>query len=263
MEKLGMARRRRRFFAGLLTFTLFILSAGRVFPLFAPGEPLKVLCETDQENLETGRPFTLALVVNHSETGEVTVMPPDFEGKFRVESRRSFTRLVRGTATDAERWSVFEFTLVPLEEGPQILPPFVVSAREQSLQTADLPLAIAPARAVTTPPVFRWEPPFPARDLKVGEWSVFRLIATDPAALRPNTLRQLRFEPPPEAVVETVALPLSADRNSPGIHAAVIELRVLPMRPGPFTLKALQFEAETRDGTVITLSIPELRATIN
>jgi hypothetical protein len=262
MEKLGMARRRRRFFAGLLTFTLsftlFVLPAGRVFPLFPPDEPLKALCETDQENLETGRPFTLALVVNHSETGEVTVMPPDFEGKFRVESRRSFTRLVRGTATDAERWSVFEFTLVPLEEGPQILPPFVVSARKQRLQTADLPLAIAPARAVTTPPVFRWETPFPTRDLKVGEWSVFRLIASDPAALRPNALQHLRFEPPPEAVVETVALPLSANRNT-----AVIELRVLPMRPGPFTLKALQFEAETRTGTIITLRIPELRATIN
>ncbi|MDR1231438.1 MAG: hypothetical protein LBK61_08560 [Spirochaetaceae bacterium] len=255
MEKLGMARRRRRFFAGLLTFTLFILSTGRTFPLIAPDEPLKVLCEADQENLEAGRPFNLALAVNHSAPHEVTVIPPNFEGKFRLERQRSFTRLVRGTAADAERWSVFEFTLIPLEEGPQVLPPFAVHAREQSLWTADLPLAVAPARAVLSPPVFRWATPFPV--LKIGEWSVFRLTVTDPAALPQNALQRLRFEPPPEAVVESALLPSSANRN-----AAVIELRILPMRPGPFTIKAVRFEAELRDGTVTPLLIPELRAVI-
>jgi hypothetical protein len=253
MEKLGMARRRKRFFAGLLTFTLFILSAGRAFRLVAPDEPLKVLCEADQENLETGRPFNLAFAVNHDEIHEVTVIPPDFEGKFRLERQRSFTRLVRGTAAEAERWSVFEFTLIPLEEGPQILPPFAVHARAQSLWTEDLPLAVAPARAAWSPPVFRWETPFPV--LKIGAWSVFRLIVTDPAALPQNALQRLRFEPPPEAVVESAALPASANRNT-----AVIELRVLPMRPGPFTIKAVPFEAELRD--VTPLLIPELRATI-
>jgi hypothetical protein len=255
MEKLGMARRRRRFLARLLIFILLVLPAGRLFPLFAPDEPLKALCEVDQENLEAGQPFNLTLVINHEELLEVTVIPPDFEDKFRLERQRSFTRLVRGTAADAERWSVFEFTLVPLEEGPQTLPPFMVLAREQSLWTEDLPLTIAPARAVTAPPVFRWETPFPS--LKVGTRSVFRLTVSDPAALRENTLQRLRFEPPPEAIVESTALPPSAGRN-----AAVIELRVLPMRPGSFIIKAVQFEAETRDGGVITLRIPELRATI-
>jgi hypothetical protein len=260
MEKLGLAKRRRRLFAGLLIFTLLVLPAGRLFPLFAPDEPLKALCEVDQENLEAGQPFNLTLVINHEEILEITVIPPDFEEKFRLERQRSFTRLVRGTAADAERWSVFEFTLVPLEEGPQVLSPFMVLAREQSLWTGDLPLAIAPARAVTAPPVFRWETPFPS--LKVGVWSVFRLTVSNPAALRENALQRLRFEPPPEAVVESAALPASVRRNSAGIYATVIELRVLPMRPGPFTIKAVQFEAETRNGGVMTLRIPELRATI-
>jgi hypothetical protein len=258
MEKLDMARRRRRFFTGLLTVFFFALPLGRVFPLIGSGEPLKVLCEADQENLEAGRAFTIALVVNHDEIREVTVIPPDFEDKFRLERQRSFMRLIRGTAQaarDAERWSVFEFTLVPLEEGSQTLAPFAVYVREQSVWTANLPLAIAPARTVMTLPTFRWETPFPA--LKVGEWSVFRLLVTDPAALPQNALQRLRFEPPPEAIVESVTLAPSVGRN-----AAVIELRALPLRPGTFTVNAIPFEAERRDGTVMSLRIPELRATI-
>jgi hypothetical protein len=266
MEKLGMARRRRRFFAGLLTFTfhtlcilwpLWALSAGRLFPLTGEDEPLTVLCEMDREHLEVGQAFILVLEVNHGEILEVAVIPPDFEDKFRLERQRSFMRLIRETSRDAERRSVFEFTLVPLEAGDQSLAPFAVHAREQSVWTESLPLTIAPPRASSsmTPPSFHWETPFPA--LKVGEWSVFRLIVTDLGALPKNALQRLRFEPPPEAVVESVAL------NPPGNkNAAVIELRVLPMRPGAFTVKAIEFEAENAAGTVMTLRIPELRATI-
>jgi hypothetical protein len=254
---------------------LSVLSAGWIFPLIGFDEPLKVLCEIDQENLETGRAFSITLVVNHEEIQEVTVIPPDFEDNFRLERQRSSMRLVRGTAQaalaeqaarnaarnaeqaaqDAEHWSVFEFTLVPLEEGLQTLAPFTVLARGQSVWTAHLPLAIAPARIVTVPPAFRWETPFPA--LKAGEWSVFRLITTDPAALRQNALQRIRFEPPPEAIVESVTLTPAAGRNT-----AVIELHVLPLRPGTFAINAIPFEAESRDGTVMSLRIPELRATI-
>jgi hypothetical protein len=247
MEKLGMARRRRRFFTRLLTG---ILSAAPVFPLIGPDEPLKVLCEADRENLEAGRAFTVALVVNHNEIPEVTVIPPDFQDKFRLDRQRSFTRLVRETTQDTERWSVFEFTLVPLEVGSQTLAPFAVYARGQSVWTTPLPLTIAPAR-IAAPPTFRWETPTPA--LTVGQWSVCRLIMT--GTLPRPVLQRLRFEPPPEAVVES--LTLTAALPSP---AAVIELRILPLRPGPLTVKAIEFEAESPDGTIMTLRIPELRA---
>jgi hypothetical protein len=263
MEKLGMARRRRRFFAGLLTFTfhtlciLWTLSAGSLFSLTGQDEPLKVLCEMDREHLEVGQAFILALTVNHGEMLEVTVIPPDFAEKFRLERQRSFMRLIRETSPDVERRSVFEFTLVPLEAGEQSLAPFAVYAREQSVWTESLPLTIAPVRASSsmTPPSFHWETPFPA--LKVGAWSVFRLIVTDLGALPKNALRRLRFEPPPEAVVESATLTPPGNKN-----AAVIELRVLPMRPGAFTVKAIEFESENADGAVMTLRIPELRSTI-
>jgi hypothetical protein len=248
MEKLGMARRRRRFFTRLLTGILVTVP---VFPLIGPDEPLKVLCEADRENLEAGWAFTVALVVSHSEIPEVTVIPPDFQDKFRLERQRSFTRIVRETTQDTERWSVFEFTLVPLEGGSQTLAPFAVYARGQSVWTTPLPLTIAPARIVAAPPTFRWETPTPA--LTVGQWSVCRLIMT--GTLPRPVLQRLRFEPPPEAVIES--LTLTAAPPSP-----VIELRILPRRPGPPPRKAIEIEAESPDGTIITLRIPELRAAI-
>jgi hypothetical protein len=45
------------------------------FPLTDPGEPLKALCETDRENLEAGRAFSVTLVFNYDKTREVTVIP--------------------------------------------------------------------------------------------------------------------------------------------------------------------------------------------
>jgi hypothetical protein len=224
------------------------MSAGPVFPLIDPDEPLKVLCEADRENLEVGRAFTVALVVNHSEIPEVTVIPPDFQDKFRLDRQRSFTRLIRETTQDTERWSVFEFTLIPLEDGSQTLAPFAVYARDQSVWTTPLPLTIAPARIIAT---FRWETPIPA--LTVGQWSVCRLIMT--GTLPRPVLQRIRFEPPPEAIVESTATPTGT--------AAVIELRILPLRPGTLTVKAIEFEAESPDGTIMPLRIPELRATIH
>jgi hypothetical protein len=121
--------------------------------------------------------------------------------------------------------------------------------------TAPLSLTIAPARVRLEPPVFRWETPLPA--LNVGEWSVFRLLVTDATVLSKDALRRLRFAPPPDAIVESAAPEPETPRN-----AAVIELRVLPLRPGAFILQAIDFEAEARDGTVLRLRIPELRAAI-
>jgi hypothetical protein len=239
------------------------MAAGQGFPVTGPDDPLQVACEVDTENLEAGRPFSLTLTVNHGETLEVIIIPPDFRDKFRLETQRSSTRLVRdarsaradSSGSGVERWSVFEFTLVPLEAGTQRIFPFGVRVREQFVWTSPLTLTIAPARAAAEPPVFRWETPFPA--LNTGEWSVFRLLVTDAAALSKDALRRLRFAPPPEAIVESAALDPETPRN-----AAVIELRVLPIRQGAFTLKAIDFEAETRDGAVVPLPIPELRAAI-
>jgi hypothetical protein len=227
--------------------------AGRGVSITGPDEPLKVLCEVEEGNLEAGRAFSLALVVNHGNTLEVTIVPPDFRDKFRLEGQRTSTRLVRDASPGVERWSVFEFTLVPLEAGVQRISSFGVRVYKQTVWTAPLSLTIAPASAAAMPPVFRWEPPFPA--LKVGEWSVFRLLVTDAATIPENALRRLRFTPPPEAVVESTVLDPDAGRN-----VAVIELRVLPLRTGTFILKAIDFEAEARD--ILLLHIPELRATI-
>ena len=255
MEKLGMAGQRRRFSRRLLAAFFFVMAAGMGFSITGPDDPLKVLCEVSNEDLEAGRVFSLTLVVNHGETLEVTIITPDFRDKFRLETKRSSMRLIRDASRGPERWSAFEFTLVPLEAGTQRIPPFAVRVREQTVWTAPLPLIIAPARATAAPPVFRWETPFPA--LKVGEWSVFRLLVTDTRNLPKNALRRLHFAPPPEAVVESAVL----DPGT-GPNAAVIELRVLPMRTGTFMLKVIDFEAESPDGTIMPLRIPELRAAI-
>ncbi|MDR1468593.1 MAG: hypothetical protein LBT00_04805 [Spirochaetaceae bacterium] len=229
------------------------MAAEQGFSINGPDDPLEVLCELDPENLEVGRAFSLALVVKHGELREVTIVPPDFRDKFRLEGQRTSVRLSRDASRNLERWSVFEFTLVPLEAGAQRLSPFGVRAREQTLWTASIPLTIAPARAMPEPPIFRWETPFPA--LKVGKWSVFRLLVTNASNLSKNALRRLRFAPPPEAIVESAVLDPETGRN-------VIELRVLPMRTGTFTLKAIDVDAEARDGTILRLRIPELRAPI-
>jgi hypothetical protein len=230
------------------------MAAEQGFPITGPDDPLKVLCEVEREALEEGRAFSLSLIVSHGQALEVTIIPPDFRDKFRLERQRSSMRLVRDAAQGVERWSVFEFTLVPLEAGAHRISPFGVRVREQMVWTTPLFLTIAPARAVPAPPVFRWETPFP--ELKVGEWSVFRLLAANAETLSDNALRRLRFAPPPEAVVESVVL-------YPGMGRNVIELRVLPMMPGTFILKAIDFEAESQDGAILRLHIPELRATIS
>jgi hypothetical protein len=225
------------------------------FSVTGPDDPLQVQCEVETENLEAGRPFSLTLAVNHGETLEVTIIPPDFRDKFRLEAQRTSTRLVRDETRGSgiERWSVFAFTLVPLEAGAHRISPFGIRVREQIVWTSSFFLTIAPTRAAAAPPVFRWETPLPA--LKVGEWSVFRLLVTDATALSKDVLRHLRFSPPPEAIVESAAL----DPETPW-NAAVIELRVLPMRTGTFILDASDFEAEAPD--IMRLHIPELRATI-
>ena len=252
MEKSSLARRRRRFFRGLLA-AFFIVAAGAVFPITGPDDPLKVLCEVEEENVEAGRAFSLSLVVNHGETLEVTVIPPDFKDKFRLESQRTSMRIVHDASRGPERWSVIEFTLVPLEAGTQRIPPFGVRVRKQTVCTASILLTIAPARAAAAPSVFRWEIPYPA--LKVGEWSVFRLLVTNARNLPKNTLQRLRFAPPPEAIVESVVPDSGVD-----LSTAVIELRVLPMRTGTFIMKAVDFEAQSPDGGIMRLHIPELRA---
>jgi hypothetical protein len=229
-----------------------LLCAGQVFLFADPGE-LKVLCEMDREDLQVGRAFSLTLLVNHGELHEVVVTPPDLQGKFRLERQRSFVRVIRETMLETEQWSVFEFVFVPLEEGSQTVAAFTVYARDQSVPTEDLPLSIAPARSAT--PSFHWEAPFPA--LKVGEWSVFRLTMVSPGASSQNILQQLqrlRFEPPPEAVVTSAVLDPPKNRN-------VVELRVLPLRPGTFLMKAIEFDY-AGDHTVTTLRIPELRTVI-
>jgi hypothetical protein len=229
------------------------MAAGTGFPITGPDDPLKVLCEVEEENLEVGRAFSLALVVNHGDPLEVTIVPPDFRDKFHLERQRTSLRLVRDASHIPERWSVIELTLVPLEEGTQRISPFAVRVREQTVWTAGLLLTIAPARAAAAQPVFRWETPFPA--LKVGEWSVFRLLVTNASNVPQNTLRRLRFAPPPEAVVEVLD-------PGEGLSPAVIELRVLPMRTGTFILKAIDFDAESPEGGIMRLRIPELRAAI-
>jgi hypothetical protein len=258
MAKLDMAGQRKRPLTGLLrtlyAATVFIAVAGRTLPITGPGNLLNVQYEVNTENLETGRAFSLALVVNHGEILEITVIPPDFRDKFRLDAQRTSTRLVRDNASNGlERLSVFEFTLVPLEAGSQRIPPFAVRVHEQTIWTTPIHLTIAPARTAE-PPLFHWETPLPT--LTVGEWSVFRLLVTSPNTLPKDTLHRLRFAPPPEAVVE---------RAAPALHTpntATIELRVLPIRTGTFTLHAIDFEAEAPNGAIMRLHIPELNTPI-
>ena len=259
MEKLGMAGRRYRYGARLLILVIFrALGSGALFALDGPGEPLKVLVEADQEGLETGLSFPVTLVVNHAELLEITVEPPDFDGKFRIHRQRTSSRVVRKTALEIDRWSVFEFTLIPLQEGAQTLPPFAVNARGMTVFTEELPLLVAPARAVRAAPAFRWETPLPA--LKTGEWTEFRLLVSDAALLPKDALRRLYFEPPPEAIVESI--PVDAAARLARFNVPVMRIRVLPMRQGAFALKPVDFEAQGRDETTLKLHVPELKAPI-
>jgi hypothetical protein len=235
------------------------LCSGMLHALDGPtSEPLKVLVEADQEGLETGLSFPVTLVVNHAELLEITVAPPDFDGKFRIHRQRTSSRIIRKTAIDIDRWSVFEFTLIPLEEGGQTLPPFTVHARGMTVYTEELPLFIAPARAVRAAPVFRWETPLPV--LKAGEWTEFRLLVSDAALLPKEALRRVYFEPPPEAIVESVLVDAAAWLSR--FNVPVMRIRILPVHPGAFTLKPVDFEAQGRDETTLKLHVPELKAPI-
>jgi hypothetical protein len=258
MEKLGMAGRQRQLFVGLLTGALAVVSAGRLFsddgaPEDDAQKPLEVSCEIERETLEVGRAFTVTLVVNHPIISEVLVIPPDFRDEFSVHDRRSFSRLVGETALKSERRSAFELTLVPLREGSLTLEPFAVLARNQCVWTPEISFSAEPSRAAALPS-FRWEAP--KTPLAIGEWSVFRLVVSDARGLRRETLKQLRFEPPPEAIAEHMALAFPSASNVP-----VIELRILPLRTGPFTVKPVDFETEL-NGETVTLRIPSLRVVI-
>jgi hypothetical protein len=242
-----------------------IITPCRAFAQTGPDEPLKVLVEAEQEGLEVGVLFLLTLVVNHAEIAEVEVVPPDFGEAFRIERQRVSSRyaaagtMLRNTpARDAAtvaaaRASVFEFTLLPLEEGAQLLPPFVVRARGMETRTEEIPLTIAAPRALRIAPMLRWQTPLPP--LKVGEQVVIRLLVSDSRNLTRASFTPLRFEAPPEAIVESrVVFGETA--------AAVIELRVIPMYEGAFVIKARDFQTADRAGNALTLRVPELRGKI-
>jgi hypothetical protein len=163
--------------------------------------------------------------------------------------------VIRKGAIDEDKWSAFEFTLVPLEEGAQVIAPFGVVARGERIYTLEMPLTVAPSSAVAAPPVFRWETPL--AQLQVGRWATFRLVASDTRPLSRDILSKLRFAPPPQAIVESAAIAPSTVMNT-----AVIEIRVLPMRPGAFRLAAVEFDCADAHGNPMRLRIPELKSTI-
>jgi hypothetical protein len=226
-----------------------------------PEEPngnLKILFEFAPDAVVCGEPFTLSIVVNRTNTGEILVEPPDFNGAFRIEQTRTEARIVRNAARGGDRWTVFEFMLTAPEPGTHELGSFSVRASEETMLTNPISVNVREAKP-DFKTAFAWfgrdgfsKPP---ERLSVGSprEAVLRITAWPKNMPYPagNSL-PLRIEPPQNAIVEY--LPLTENERGGGI---VLRLRITAIdgRLVETTSRFLRYEN-------LTLEIPALRIAV-
>jgi hypothetical protein len=208
----------------VLFFASFLFFAG----LLPAQDDFKILLEFLPDSVKQNEAFTINLVVSHPNPEEVYVRPPAFNDSFRMERMRTEVRLVSDITRNSERFTVFEFLLIPYKVGLQEIGAFEVEVQGKTRSTAPMTVYVQAA-----------EERFNARLVWLGRDGLRRaddsvgIGETYEVALRivygkNDSLRTGTFKVPVEtrenAIVEEI--PLSKNDSEEGI---VLRLRIVPL----------------------------------
>jgi hypothetical protein len=209
----------------------------RVEALPGDGEPLPVEVVTFPEFPVPDAPWTVLILVDYPDPGEVIFQPPSFPPSLTLERVFTGGRIIPGPDGKAERRAAAEFSFILRQAGSLDLEPFEIRAGDKRAFTPPFHFFVqdtgAPLRE--GPPVFLWEtPPLP---LSVGESGDFALLLASRDPKRPLPQGDLfRGKAPGEFILETK--PLSdADRE----RGLVSRFRLIPLTAGDFELGPFSF----------------------
>lgn len=236
----GRIREHARLLIGTAAALCCVLAAP--FPASAesgPEEALAVILTQEPDVPVLGRPFTLALLVDHPAAAEVRVDPPPFPAALRPDRVRAAPRAVPGFSGGSERWTAVEYVFTVAASGSIEIGPFSVEAGGKRAETEPLTLIIAENGESSVAAALRWSADDAAeRALRAGRPAEVRLIlsgAEGAEAFRSDAAA------PERAALE--ALPIDAALRLAGV---VGRYRLIPLESGSLRLPPV--ELRLKDG---------------
>ena len=191
-------------------------------------DDFKILLEFLPDSVTQNEAFTINLVVSHPNPEEIYVRPPDFNDMFRMERVRTEVRLVRETARSSERYTVFEFLLIPGKAGLQEIGSFEVEVLGKTKTSSPMTVYVQ-AEEKNFKARLAWfgrdGRRVSAASASIGEAyeTALRIILWEQGRSYPETF-PVPVEAPENAIVEK--LPLSKNDLDTGI---VLRLRIVPL----------------------------------
>jgi hypothetical protein len=209
------------------------------------------LVETEPPALVSGESWTLILLVDHPNPGEVEILPPRFPPALLPDQIRRESRL-----TGSERWTAAEYRFILGEPGEILLPPFEVITPRGRSQSAPLALTIQAPPGEFHPQLV-WEN-IPPR-LELGQSLEFSLCLTGWDPRRPLPAASLFVPPVPKGVILEISEPAPDDREK----GRLLRFRLIPLSGTRFSLPAVKLRHEGLLLEIPALEIPTDQRTEN
>ena len=215
-------------------------------------DDFKIFLEFLPDSVTQNEAFTVNLVVSHPNPEEVYVRAPDFNGAFRMERMHTGVRLVRDITQSNEKYTVFEFLLIPDKAGLQEIGAFEVGVFGKTRMSSPMRVHVLPeeegfdARLVWLGRDGRGSDGASVRIGEVYE-TALRIVSWGKGRPYPETFAP-PIEAPENAIVEKI--PLSKNDSGTGI---VLRLRIVPLDGKTVSINAQGLEYEKS-----RIGIPEL-----
>jgi hypothetical protein len=244
----------------MLPFALMAQAGGAPLKI---REPLKALVELENNDIVELKPFTISILVNHPNPGEVVIDPPPFNEEFFferlssslhiVDVPRKRTRLSENSEEeddDSHKWTELKITLVAAKEGQFTLGSWTITSPQYSINTLPLQLVVVKDKNSEVPPEFVWAG---ASSVRVNETGIamLRVKETESGIKYPHELK-IPVAAPRNAIVET--LPISKQEE---LRGTVLRLGVLPISGNEVRLEART--VRYKDWHIV---VPELKLSV-
>jgi hypothetical protein len=185
-----------------------------------------------------GTPWTLTLLIDHSEPDDVTVLAPSFGDRIFLDEMLKSPRIMDGIDTPFfEKWTATEFTFTLNSPGTVFFDSFTVITPRGEVRTEPFEINITRPQETVIKANYRLSWQGVASGLIIGEGSVIRLSFTGLNRETPAGSIPLpeygQFIPtvPQGHIVEFV--PLSPEERRTGL---ALRIRIIPVTAVPFTL---------------------------
>jgi hypothetical protein len=181
-------------------------------------------------------PWTVLILVDYPNPGEVILQPPPFPPSLSLERVFTGGRIVPGPGGEPEQWTAAEFSFILRQSGPLNLAPFEIRVADKRALTPPFRLFIrdagdSPGESFEEPPsFFRWEgPPLPLTPGEGGEFALLLVSGNPQTPLPVGDLFRGRI--PEELILEAIPL-----ENSDRERGVVLRFRIIPLGAGDFEL---------------------------